>query len=55
MARPGNVWMDCPTEEEFAFVKVQTFSGHLHAQVVRVETIATERTGKSHQRPPLQI
>ncbi len=51
MARPGNVWMECPTEEDSTFVKAQTFSGHLHAQIVRVETISTERTGKSYQRP----
>ena len=46
MARPGNIWMECPTEEEFAFVKVKTYSGHVHAQALRVETIQTERAGK---------
>ena len=51
MARPGNVWMECPTGEDFSFVKVQTFSGHLHAQVIRVETIQTERAGKLHHCP----
>ena len=38
--------MECPTEDDFAFVKVQTYSGHVHAQALRVETIQTERAGK---------
>jgi len=47
MAPPGNVWMDCPTDENFAFVKIQTLSGHIHATPVRVVTIQTERAGMS--------
>ena len=47
MAMSGNVYMDCATDEDFAFVKIQTLSGHVHPQAVKVVTIQTERTGKT--------
>lgn len=33
-------------EEDYAFVKIQTLSGHVHPQTVRVVTIKPERAGK---------
>lgn len=47
MAMSGNVYMDCAMDEDFAFVKIQTLSGHTHPQIVKVVTIQTERTGKT--------
>ncbi len=47
MAVSGNVYMDCATAEDFAFVKIQTLSGYVHPQAVKVVAIQTERTGKT--------
>ena len=46
MAQPGNQWIDCRMEEDSAFVTVQTLSGHVHRQAVRVVTLHTERAGR---------
>lgn len=36
LAPPGNVWVDCKTEELYSFVRVQLVSGHVHQQTVKV-------------------
>ena len=46
MAPPGNQWIDCRMEEDYSFVKVQTLSGHVHRQAVRIVTLHTERAGR---------
>ena len=45
MAQPGNQWIDCRMEEDYAFATVQTLSGHVHRQSVRIVTLPTERAG----------
>ena len=47
MAQPGNQWIDCLMEEDYAFATVQTLSGHVHRQAVRIVTLHTERAGYS--------
>ena len=46
MAQPGNQWIDCRMEEDYAFATVQTLSGHVHRQAVRIVTLHTERAGR---------
>ena len=45
MAPAGNQWIDCRMEE-YSFVTVQTLSGHVHRQAVRIVTLNTERAGR---------
>ena len=46
MAPAGNQWIDCHMEKNYSFVTVQTLSGHVHRQAVRIVTLLTERTGR---------